>query len=74
MNHIAFGLILIVIGVAIALFRKQIVEGSLEFQDRVYGVRIGGKYSKIVGGWLVPLLGLLLAGYGLLTLLGIIHK
>ena len=63
---------MIAIGCALIIFRKWFVEGSIDFQKRVYGVVIGGKMAIKIGYWFVPITGLFSIILGILGLLGVV--
>ena len=68
MNQFMIGIIAIVAGSAVIIFRKRLVRESITFQNKVFGFRFGEKEVKM-GDWLAPLAG---AGFiitGILSLL-----
>ena len=71
MKHLGIEVLFIIVGGALIIFRKWLVDGSIEFQDRVYGFHVGGK--KLIGIYylLVLIMGLVAIVLGILGLLGI---
>ena len=70
MANIESGIVEIIIGLAIFLFRKWITESTVEARNRLFGFYIGQK-MKLIYYWIVSLIGLASVIYGILTLFDI---
>lgn len=71
MENIIRGIILIAVGCAAAVFRKEFVDISFAFQHRAFGFKFGEKEIR-ANELFVLLTGLLFITLGILSLLGII--
>lgn len=71
MEHIIRGIILVAVGCAAAIFRKEFVDASFTFQNRAFGFRFSEKKVR-ANERFVFLTGVLFIAIGILSLLGII--
>jgi len=71
MSDTTFGIILILVGCILLIFRRWFVHGSIDFQDRVYGFHFGGERVIKIYYLFVLVMGLFLIVYGMLVLFGI---
>lgn len=71
MEHIVLGIIEIVVGGSLAIFRRQFTHLNAKFQKDNFNIDLGNENNKATA-WSAGLVGIILFGVGVLTLLGVV--
>lgn len=69
MERTIVGIITIVAGFALIIFKEKFIRDSIAYQNKTFGFHFGEKEVN-VGRWYVPLAGLVFIIIGTITLLG----